>query len=238
MRPFYRKDLFRDEIITSNPISYKVKIDSDEIKFETLRMEKGQSISLDSEHYEVGVIILSGTATIETEDFKADAIGERKDVFSGKPTSVYMPCETKFTIKAVGYGVLEIALCKVRAIKKGKPYVVAEDQVVVKEMGIMNWKRTTHEIFVGKKASRLIIGETYGCPGHWAVYPYRDEEAKSIFHFKISPSPNKRIQIMRDTDHSKAYYVQDDTTLMIQSSYAPVPEVEENTYFLWFKVVS
>ena len=40
MRPFYRKDLFRNEIVTSNPIEYQTKINSDELQFETLKMEK------------------------------------------------------------------------------------------------------------------------------------------------------------------------------------------------------
>lgn len=236
MRPFYRKDLFRDEIITSNPIAYQVKVDSDEIKFETLRMEKGQIISLDSEQYEVGIIILSGTATIQTEGFEANSIGERKDIFSGKPTAVYMPCETIFTIKAAGYGILEIALCKVKAEEKRTPFVIGADQIVEKEVGVLNWKRTTHEIFTNEDTSKLIVGETYGCPGSWAVYPYTYEEDKAVFHFKVSPVINKRIQVMRDIENPRAYYIQDDTTLVVQSSYLPVPEVEENVYFLWFKV--
>ena len=236
MRPFYRKDLFRNEIVTSNPISYQLKVDSDEIKFETLRMEKGQSISLDSEQYEVGIVILSGIATIEAEGFRVDSIGGRKDVFSGKPTSVYMPCETSFIIKASGYGILEIALCKAKAREKGRPYVIEADEVVVKEAGVLNWKRISHEIFGHKEEHRLIIGETYGCPGHWAVYPYKEEVGKAVFHFKVNSVSSKRLQVMRDAENPRAYYIQDDTTLMMQSSYLPVPEVEENVYFLWFKV--
>ncbi len=236
MRPFYRKDLFREEIITSNPISYQVKIDSTEMKFETLKMEKGQSISLDSEHYEVGVIILSGMVTIETDGFKAEDIGGRKDVFSGKPTAVYMPCETIFTIKATGYGSVEVALCKTRALEKRTPYIVEAHQVVEKEAGFLNWQRKTHEIFAEDDASRLIIGETYGCPGSWAVYPYKEDNSKAVFHFKVSPAQSKRIQVMRDAENPKAYYIQDDTTICLQSSYLPVPEVEENLYFLWFKM--
>lgn len=240
MRPFYRKDLFRNEIVTSNPIEYQTKINSDELQFETLKMEKGQSISLNSEHYEIGVVILQGTANIQAGDFRAEQIGKRKDVFSGKPTMVYIPCETRFSIKAVGYGVLEIALCKGRATQKGKPYIIQPEQVVEKVQGVLNWKRKVHEIIVGENqliSSRLIIGETYGCPGTWSVYPYTEEDGKTIFHFKIDSNPGKRLQVMRSIDKPQAYYIQEDTTLLVQESYIPVPEVEKsNIYYLWFKL--
>lgn len=237
MRPFYRKDLFRDEIVTSNPLEHRIRIESDEVKFETLKMEKGQSIILHSEHYEVGIVILSGVATLQTEDFRAENIGQRKDVFSGKPTAVYIPCDTQFEIKATGYGVLEMALCKVKTAVKAVPYIIEPDQVEVKEQGVLNWKRTSHEILIGEKESRLIIGETYGCPGAWAVYPYKEEESKTIFHFKMSPMQGKKAQVMRDIDNPRAYFVQDDTTILVQSTYIPVPEVEGyEVYNLWFKV--
>lgn len=236
MRPFYRKDLFRDEIVTSNPIMHQVKIDSEEMKFETLRMEKGQSISFNTEQYEVGIIILVGTATIQSGKFIADSVGQRKDVFSGKPTAVYIPCESKFQIKAVGYGTLEIVICKVKAKKQGAPYLIEPDKIEVQEKGVFNWKRTIHEIFTGLGESRLVVGETYGCPGQWAVYPYKDEESKAVYHFKVSPAPTKPIQVMRSIENPKVYYIQDNTTLMMQSTYVPVPEAEEKVYFLWFKI--
>ena len=42
---------------------------------------------------------------------------------------------------------------------------------------------------------------------------------------------------MRSIDKPQAYYIQEDTTLLVQESYIPVPEVEKsNIYFLWFKL--
>ena len=239
MRPFYRKDLFRDEIITSRPMEYVVKIEAEDMKFETLKMEKGQRITLNSEHYEVGIVILAGTANVEMEGFIAEDVGKRKDVFSGKPTVVYIPCESQFEIIAKGYGNLEIALCKSRAERKRKPFIVRPDEVELKQKGVLNWQRQIHEIFVedqGKKSGSLIIGETYGCPGPWATYPYEEDNRKAIFHFRISPSQNKKVQVMRDANNPRAYFVHDHTTLLIQDTYIPVSEVvESRIYYLWFK---
>lgn len=240
MRPFYRKDLFRDEILTSTPLEYKCKLESDNMKLETLRMEKGQSITIDSEVYEVGVVILSGVATVEMEDFVVKDIGERKDVFSGKPTAVYIPCETTFTIYATGYGNLEIVLCKVKTESRGKPCCVMPKDVVVKEQGVLNWKRKIHEIFTsedGMTHGKLIIGETYGCPGSWATYPYEKDESKSIFYFKIVPNQSKQVQVMRDAQNPNAYLIQDGAAMLVQDTYIPIPEVEGcQIYYLWFKV--
>lgn len=239
MRPFYRKDLFREDIITSSPMEHKVKIDSEEMCFETLKMEKGQSIELSSDEYEVGIVILSGMITMQAGEFVAEHIGQRKDVFSGKPTAVYIPCETDYQIKATGYGIIEMVLCKLKAKSKGKPFVLMPEDIETKVQGVFNWKRRIHEIMVGGKAGRLIIGESYGCPGTWAVYPYKDDQNKSIFHFRLSPNQNKRVQVMRDMSNPKAYYVQNNTTLMMQNTYEPIPEIEKyQVYYLWFKIMS
>lgn len=242
MRPFYRKDLFREEILKTIPIEHKVKLESEEMKFETIKMEKGQSITLDSEGYEIGLVILTGIATVEMEGLVAKDMGERSDVFSGKPSAVYIPTQTKFHIKATGYGTLEIALCKVKSEFNGKPYCIMSEEIAVKQQGVLNWKRKFHEIFIGgepNSKSRLVVGETYGCPGPWATYPYNNEEAKVIFYFKLSTNPNKRIQVMRDLEKQDAYYIQDGSTLLVQDSYIPVPEAEgTQVYYLWFKIVA
>lgn len=239
MRPFYRKDLFREEIITISPMEHIVKIESEDMKFETLKMEKGQRITLNSEHYEVGIIILAGTADVEMEGFIAQDVGERKDVFSGRPTAVYIPCESQFEIIAKGYGNLEVALCKSRTDRKNKPFVIRPEEIKQTEKGILNWQRQIHEIFgteQKEESGHLIIGETYGCPGVWATYPYQEDNSKAIFHFRISPSQNKKVQVMRDMVNPRAYYVHDHTTLLVQESYIPVPEVAESqVYYLWFK---
>lgn len=238
MRPFYRKDLFREDIITSNPMEHHVKITSDTMCFETLKMEKGQSISLASEGYEVGIIVLSGMVTVSTETFCFENIGQRKDVFSGKPFAVYMPCETDYQIKATSYGVIELALCKVRTTIKGEPFVVEPEHVESRTQGVLNWKREINEIMVGGKAGKLIIGETYGCPGPWAVYPYKEDDSKVIYHFKVSPVQNKKVQVMRDERNRGAYFIQDNTTLSMQNTYEPIPVVDEcDVYYLWFKVM-
>lgn len=237
MRPFYRKDLFREDIITSNPMEHQVKIDSEVMCFETLKMEKGQSIELSSGEYEVGIVIISGMITVQSDEFIAEHIGQRKDVFSGKPTAVYVPCQTAYQIKAIGYGSIELVLCKAKAESKGEPYVIMPDEMQVRTQGVLNWKREICEIMVGGRAEKLVIGETYGCPGPWAVYPYKEDQNKAVFYFKLSPVQNKRVQVMRDINNPRAYFIQDNTTLVVQNTYEPVPEIENcKVYYLWFKV--
>ena len=113
------------------------------------------------------------------------------------------------------------------------------EDIETKVQGVFNWKRKIHEIMVGGQAGRLIIGESYGCPGAWAVYPYKDDKSKSIFYFKLSPNQNKRVQVMRDINNPRTYYVQNNTTLMMQNTYEPIPEIEKyQVYYLWFKIMS
>lgn len=244
MRPFYRKDLFRDEIIKVNPKELIVKIDQEHKKLSLLRMEKGQSITLNTEDYEVGIVFLSGTATVRTESFEAVDKGGRKDVFSGQPTAIYMPRDTEYTILATGYGILEIALCMVKTEIKGEPFIVESEDITSSEKGVFNWKRVVHEIFVPektKKAGGLIIGESFGCPGPWATYPYEEKSdgnlEETIFLLKVSPNPFEKVQIMRSADLSRAYYVHNDTAIVVSEPYKPIAKLEDaKVYNLWFKV--
>lgn len=237
MRPFYRKDLFRDEIIKIMPKELSVKADQDDKKLSVLKMEKGQSYSLCSDEYEVGLVILSGTATIKAGDFIAENKGSRKDVFSGQPTMIYIPRKTEYTVIATGYGILEVALCMHKTEKAAEPFVIEAESIEKQSRGVLNWQRKISEIVTPEKADcDLIIGETYGCPGSWATYPYADNDDKVIFFFKILPNPGRPVQVIRNKENTQLYCVTNDTALAMEESYLPVAKVDEcEVYTLWFK---
>jgi len=239
MRPFYRKDLFRDEIIKIMPKELSVKAEQDGKKLSVLKMEKGQSYSLYSDEYEVGLVILSGSATIKAGEFVAENKGSRKDVFSGQPTMIYIPKKTEYTVTATSYGILEVALCMHKTEKGTKPFIIEAENVERQTKGVFNWQRKVNEIITPEKASEdcgLIIGETYGCPGSWATYPYQENDVKAIFFFKMSPNPGKPIQVMRNEENTQIYRVTNDTALAMEENYLPVAKVDEcEVYTLWFK---
>ena len=239
MRPFYRKDLFRDEIIKIMPKELTVKIEQGNKKLSILKMEKGQSMVLNSNEYEVGVVFLSGTATVTAGEFKAEDKGSRKDPFSGQPTAIYIPRNTEYTITATGYGLLEIALCMAKTDKDSQPFIIEDAEITRSSKGVFTWKREVNEILTKENAKHtcgLEIGEIFGCPGVWATYPYQEDNKETVYLFKFSPNPGKRVQVMRDASDEQLYYVGHDEVIVLDQAYLPMSDIEDSkVYCLWFK---
>ena len=70
------------------------------IEFGIISLKAGKEYSGSTAASEWAFIVLGGKCSIAGEGFSFNA-GERKDVFSGKPHTVYIPCGRSFTIKAV-----------------------------------------------------------------------------------------------------------------------------------------
>jgi len=58
--------------------------------FDLLKLEQGKTFSGNTENCEAAFVILSGACHIKGDGFRYENIGSRKDVFSGKPTCVYL----------------------------------------------------------------------------------------------------------------------------------------------------
>lgn len=242
MRPFYRKDLFRDEIIKIMPKELSVKVEHNNKKLSILKMEKGQSYTLNSEEYEVALVILSGSANVRAGEFNVQNKGDRKDVFSGQPTMIYIPRKTEYIVTAAGYGILEVALCMVKADKVEAPFIIESSEIIRQTKGVFNWQREISEIITPQTAQGkcgMIVGETYGCPGTWATYPYKEDDKETVYFFKFSTNPGKRMQVMRSEENSNQYRVSGDTAVVVEEPYQPVASVDEcDVYTLWFKATN
>lgn len=218
------------------------------IGFDMLRLENGESITLNSNEYELGLVILSGTCDVKTADFSAENLGNRRNVFDGKPTTVYMPKDTEYTVIAKDNGMLEIGVCKVKADKKYEPFVVKSDDVVTEHRGKLNWQRDVNDIITSKyegKVDKIVLGETYGCAGQWSSYPSHKHDTdnmpyevnmEEIYHFKVNPKQGFGIQVMYNDDMSlnESYIVRDGDSIAIKDGYHPVAAAPGySVYYLW-----
>ena len=244
MKRFYAKEEF---------LGYKEIVDEaaqlDVIGFGLIRLEEGTSVSLESGEYELGLVILSGTCDVTAgADFEALNKGSRKDVFSGRPTTIYIPRDMNYTVKATGHGILEIGVCKVKADKQYAPFVVEAADVVTEHRGQLNWQRDVNDIITTKfedKVDKIVLGETYGCPGQWSSYPSHKHDTdnmphevnmEEIYFFKVNPAQGFGIQVMYNDDFSlnESYMVRSGDTIAIKEGYHPVAGAPGySIYYLW-----
>ena len=85
------------------------------IGFDLIRLEPGENAVYESGEYEIGLVILQGTCSVKVDDVTFDKLGSRRSVFDGKPTTVYVPRDSKYEVTATGSMMLEIGVCKVKA---------------------------------------------------------------------------------------------------------------------------
>ncbi len=243
MKRFYEKQegMGYQEIITKDA-------ELEVIGFDLIRLNPGESVEQESGEYELGLVILSGNCDMKAGEFSAANLGNRRNVFDGKATTVYVPRDTKYTVTANGYGMLEIGVCKVKADKKYEPFVVEPSDIVTEHRGKLNWQRDVNDIITSKyegRVDKIVLGETYGCAGQWSSYPSHKHDTdnmpyevnmEEIYHFKVNPGQGFGIQVMYNDDMSlkESYIVRDGDSVAIKEGYHPVAAAPGySVYYLW-----
>jgi len=210
-----------------------------------LRLKEGESFSRETGNYEIALVILGGSCSIETDNQTWSNLGKRLNVFQGKSTSVYIPCNSSYKVTAESE--VEIAVCGARAEKKTLPQLITPDDVVVNHLGKLNWRRDVHDIISldNTDAHRIIIGETFNRPGCWSSYPpHRHDynnlpeevDLEEVYHFRVLPKQGFGIQRIYKEDQSlnEAYAVTDESTVIIPEGYHPVAAAPGyQLYYLW-----
>ncbi|MBE5878238.1 MAG: 5-deoxy-glucuronate isomerase [Lachnospiraceae bacterium] len=218
------------------------------IGFDLIRLNPGESVKQESGEYELGLVILSGNCDVKAGEFEAVNLGNRRNVFDGKPTTVYVPRDTKYAVTANGHGMLEIGVCKVKADKRYEPFVVEPSDIVTEHRGKLNWQRDVNDIITSKyegRVDKIVLGETYGCAGQWSSYPSHKHDTdnmpyevnmEEIYHFKVNPGQGFGIQVMYNDDMSlkESYIVRDGDSVAIKEGYHPVAAAPGySVYYLW-----
>ena len=213
------------------------------VMFDLLKLCAGESFQGDTQLKESAFVILSGTCSISGTDFSYKQIGIRKDVFSGKPTTVYLPCNTSFKIEAITD--LEIGICSADSNLRSAPILIGPDDVREVNLGVMNWTRKAHFIIDQNVNSEfLFIGETFIPAGNWAFPPHRHDydnwpvevDMDEVYHFRINPETGFGIQISYTDDKSRddAYLLRNGDTTILPDGYHPVgASPVDSLYMLW-----
>ena len=213
-------------------------------EFGIINLRKGEEYSADSGQSEVALIILGGQCSVSGGGFQFNHVGGRKDVFSGKPHTVYVPFGTRYVIRAESD--VEIAWAASPSSLKTPAYMIAPEQVKEAHIGKENYQRDAclmlTDAFPG---AHLFIGEAFVPSGNHASYPpHRHDfdnlpvevDMEEIYFFRFNPDQGYGIQKIYTDDGSldvTCTVKQNDTTL-IPRGYHPVINAPGYTmYYLW-----
>ncbi|MFZ2640642.1 MAG: 5-deoxy-glucuronate isomerase [Verrucomicrobiia bacterium] len=213
-------------------------------EFGIINLRKGQEYAADSGQSEVVLIILGGQCSVSGKGFQFNQIGGRKDVFSGKPHTVYVPCGAHYVIRAESD--VEIAWTASPSNLQTPAYVIAPDQVKEVHIGKENYQRDAYLMLTDAfPAAHLFIGEAFVPSGNHASYPpHRHDfdnlpvevDMEEIYFFRFNPEQGYGIQKIYTDDQSldvTCTVKQNDTTL-IPRGYHPVINAPGYTmYYLW-----
>ncbi|GAB4262915.1 MAG: 5-deoxy-glucuronate isomerase [Candidatus Promineifilaceae bacterium] len=218
------------------------------LNFELLVLAAGETAVGETEGREIVAVILGGKATFQVGDETFAEIGERANVFAGKPYSVYMPIGCGYTITAVTG--TQIVLASAPSDLETKPYLITPEQVVTGVWGADNHTRHFHQILVESvhpdlPARRLIVGETFTPSGNWSTYPAHKHEVDNLpheayheemYYFRIAPDNGFGITRFYHTEEDAINYtVKDNSILMIPDGYHTyVGAPGFQSYYLWF----
>ena len=196
---------------------------------------------------ELCAVLLGGKGTVAVNGQEFKNVGGRPNVFSGKPHSVYIPCQSNYTIAA--HGRLEVGLCSAPSDLATAPYVIPPERITTGVWGAANFARNYYQILTlagqpDLPAKRLIVGETFTPSGNWSTFPphrhEKDDLPREAYHeemyfFKVSPSDGFGITRYYNDDLDTAYIVHDNTILMAPKGYHTVASAPGYmTYYLWF----
>jgi 5-deoxy-glucuronate isomerase len=165
----------------------------------------------------------------------------RKDVFSERASSLYLPPGVELTAKADAP--LEAILISAKAETGGKPAFVGPDDVQVNQRGKSTYQREVHDIFVRDPyVRRLIVGETFNAPGNWSSYPPHKHDGRNgepkieeVYHYRVDPVQGFGHQMIYTNDgESVTHQVLDGDAVIIPYGYHPVSAAPGyRLYYLW-----
>jgi 5-deoxy-glucuronate isomerase len=201
------------------------------VGFSTRKLAAGASFDLSTQAREFCLVVLSGRVRVTAEGFDSGAIGERADVFSGSPWSVYLPPRSQ--ARLTGEDAAEIALCSAPAEGRLKPRVIKPAEVETAERGKgTNLRHIRNILPETSEAESLLVVEVVTPSGHWSSYPPHKHDQDNLpkeslleetYYHRLNPPQGFGMQRVYTDDRSldETMTVTDRDVVLVPKGYHP-----------------
>ena len=202
------------------------------VGFESRSILEDRPAALNTGNREICIVLLSGKARVRTAEFDSGPIGERANVFSGLPWSVYAPPGQDVTISTDE--ACELAICSAPAVGKLPARVIPPDQVETLTRGKgTNIRHVRNILSETAAAESLLVVEVITPAGHWSSYPPHKHDRDALpaeslleetYYHRLSPPQGFALQRVytddRELDETMA--VGDRDVVLVPRGYHPV----------------
>ncbi|MGM0125593.1 5-deoxy-glucuronate isomerase [Enterococcus sp. AZ194] len=225
------------EVTSSNsPLQY--------LSARVLEMQAGATFCEVLQELESCLVILTGQVDVVTKEEVFRGIGTRASVFDKVPTdSVYVGKEETYTIQAITE--TKIMICYGKSTKKLPNTLIRAAQVEVEHRGILNNKRTVHNILTDSSeiAENLLVVEVYTAGGNWSSYPPHKHDQdnlpnesllEELYYHEMNPKQGFVFQRVYTDDRliDETMTVETGEIVLVPKGYHPVavPDGYESYY--------
>ena len=214
------------------------------LEFGMVELNKGDSVTIDTEGKEFAFVFLFGHADVQVGDVSWKNVGGRSNVFEGPAHTVVVPAHQSVTFTGLDH--VKIGVCDTPSEKPFEPQWLKPDNVKVMTLGEPPFLRDCHMIVDERcNANYLTVGESFVEPGNWAGFPghKHDEDhmpaesvAEEIYYFLFDPEQGYALQSLytADGEIDETYRVKgNDLTEFPRGYHATCGIPGYKTYILW-----
>ncbi len=213
--------------------------------FGVIDLAKGTSYKAETGEFEVALVLLGGKCAVRGDGFNFVEVGQRRNVFGGKPHTVYLPRRTAYEITALTD--VDIAYNASPASRDtAKPTVITPEMTRTISIGRDNFQRAAtimlDETF---DSEHFYIGEGMIPSGNWSGYPpHRHDfdnlpeeiDMEETYFYRFNPGQGFGIQKVYTPDGriDETYTVKNNDTVAIAEGYHPLCGAPGyDMYYLW-----
>jgi 5-deoxy-glucuronate isomerase len=202
------------------------------VSFRVWELAPGQSIEDATGDEEVGLVVLSGRVSVVSSEGSWQDIGDRENVFEGKPFVVYLPPGTKVTVSAGTPAT--VARGGAVATTGAEAYLVTPEDVNEETRGSGNATRyIRHLLEADRPAEHLFLVECITPPGNWSSYPPHKHDTENYphetyleetYYHRIRPATGFGFQRVYtpERDLDEALVIEDGSLALVPRGYHPV----------------
>ncbi|MFA6931009.1 MAG: 5-deoxy-glucuronate isomerase [Lentisphaeria bacterium] len=213
--------------------------------FGVLQLAQGTNWKANTGESEVALVLLGGKCSVKGKDFSFAEVGERANVFAGKPHTVYLPRRCEYEVTALTE--VDIAVNDAPVSRDtARPTVITPKMTRSLTIGRENFTRQA-TIMIDEKfdSEHFYIGEGMIPSGNWSGYPPHRHDVDNLpqevdmeetYFYRFDPPQGFGIQKVYTPDQriDVTYTVKNNDTVAIAEGYHPLCGAPGyNMYYLW-----